>query len=172
MPIFDQHCQRCDLTFELLVLTRSEYIVECPRCHSRDCEYVPSVFATHMKAPIYGSYRGDRSKPFENFTVDHIRDEKGKKLKVNSLAELRAAEKKYHFSLDIASEDKPHKDEAPQHEKWAGDIVAASGYEWRWSKDPADRARAMASPIVTVDAGIARSEEETLAGKMKRGKVA
>jgi putative FmdB family regulatory protein len=171
MPIFDQRCNKCALQFELLVLTRSEYVVECPRCHARDCEYVPSTFATHMKEPIYGSYRGDRSNPFENFTVEHIRDKKtGKKLKVNSLAELRAAEKKYHFSLDIASEDKPHKDEAPQHEKWAGDITA--DYEYKWARDPVERAKAMASPIVNVDVGIARSEEETLAGKIKRGKVA
>jgi putative FmdB family regulatory protein len=177
VPIFDEHCRQCDLTFELLVMIRGEYVVECPRCHSRDCERMASTFAMQVAPSHYGSYRGECSKPFENFVVEniHVKDEKtgkNKKLRVNSLAELREAEKKHHFSLDIASMDKPHDDKPPTNEAWAGDIAAASGYEYQWCRDPVERAKAMASPIVNVDVGIARSEEETLAGKIKRGKVA
>ncbi len=138
-----------------------------------------SLCAAHIKEPTYGSYRGECSNPFENFTVEniHVTDQKTgkrKKLVVNSMAELRAAEREHHFSLDVASMDKPHRDadEAPQNEPWAGDIVAASGYEWKWAKDPAARARSMASPIITVDTGVVATESETLAGQMKEGKVA
>jgi len=122
-----------------------------------------------MKAPIYGAYRGDRSNPFENFELANVRDEKGKRVKVNSLAELRAAEKKYNFSLDVANQDKPHDETPPTHEAWAGDIT--HDYSWKWSKNPAERAKSMASPIVQVDVGIASSKSETLAGKIKEGKV-
>jgi len=130
------------------------------------------LFNSAVKDSVYGYYRGDNSKPFENFTLQNVHDENGKKVKINSLAELRVAEKKYQFSLDVASMDKPHDDKPPTNEGWAGDIVAASGYQWKWAKDVDERAKSMASPIVTIDAGIAASESETLAGKMKAGKVA
>ncbi len=173
MPLFEQKCLDCGVIFEAIVLTREPYELECPQCHSRNWERLVSTFATHIATRHYGSYRGDRSNPFENFTIEHVRDKKtGKKLKVNSLAELRKAEKEYHFSLDIANEDKPHReaDEAPQHESWAGNIAA--DYDWKWARSPEARAKAMASPIVTVDTGIASSKQETLAGKIREGKVA
>lgn len=172
MPIFDEHCRACGLTFELLVLTTKEYIVECPRCHSRDCERLASLFNSHVKDSVYGYYRGDSSKPFENFTLQNVHDEKGKKVVVNSLSELRAAEKKYNFSLDVASMDKPHReaDEAPQNLPTAGNIAA--DYDWKWCRTEQDRAASMASPIVQVDVGVAASEAETLAGKMKHGEAA
>jgi putative FmdB family regulatory protein len=177
MPIFEQKCLDCGVIFEAIVLTREPYDLECPNCHSRKWERLVSTCASVIKAPTYGAYRGDRSNPFENFTVENIRVRdaktgKQKKLKVNSLTELRAAEKEHHFSLDIASMDKPHDDKPPTNEAWAGDIVAASGYEWKWVKDKEARAKSMASPIVSVDCGIAASQSETLAGKMKEGKVA
>lgn len=177
MPLFEQRCLKCNVIFEAIVLTREPYELACPQCGSKEWERLVSTFNAQFKEPIYGSYRGESSKPFENFTVEnvHVNDAKTgkrKKLKVNSLAELRAAEREHHFSLDIASMDKPHDDKPPTNESWAGDIVQASGYEWKWAKDEQQRAKSMASPIVSVDTGVAANEAGTLAGQMKQGKVA
>jgi len=162
MPIFDQICLDCGARYELLVIG-PERPFACPRCGSQSSERLPSVCSFGIRVPRFGSYRGDCSNPFENFTLHHVRDENGKKVKVNSLAELRAAEKKYNFSLAAVSEDGSNIDDAPQHEKWAGDI--AHGYSWGWARDPGDRERAMASDVVKVDVGIAASKQETLAGR-------
>jgi hypothetical protein len=72
---------------------------------------------------------------FEGFTVEHVKDERGQKIKVNSLAELRAAEKKYNFALAVATDDGGKADVPPQHLPWAGDIT--HGKERIWNRDPA-----------------------------------
>lgn len=72
---------------------------------------------------------------FEGFTVEHVRDEHGQKIKVNSLSELRAAEKRYNFALAVASDDDGRADKPPQHESWAGDI--SHGKSRIWNRDPA-----------------------------------
>jgi len=72
---------------------------------------------------------------FENFTVEHVRDERGRKVKVNSLAELRAAEKRYNFALAVASDDDGRADKPPQHLPWAGDVT--HGKKRVWNRDPA-----------------------------------
>lgn len=95
---------------------------------------------------------------FDNFTLQHVKDESGKKVTVNSLKELRAAEKKYNFALAVASDDGGKADTPPQHEKWAGDI--AHDYERKWQRDPA----AYKSPSATegVSAGPVSSAKDTL----------
>jgi len=72
---------------------------------------------------------------FENFTLDHVKDERGQKVKVNSLAELRAAEKKYNFALACATDDGGKADKPPQHMPHAGDITY--GKKRVWNRDPA-----------------------------------
>jgi len=72
---------------------------------------------------------------FEGMTLDHVKDERGQKVKVNSLAELRAAEKRYNFALAVASDDGGRADTPPQHEPWAGDIT--HGRKRYWNRDPA-----------------------------------
>ena len=72
---------------------------------------------------------------FEGMTLEHVRDEHGKKVKVNSLAELRAAEKRYSFALAVASDNDGKADAPPQHESWAGDIT--HGKKRVWNRDPA-----------------------------------
>lgn len=71
---------------------------------------------------------------FDNFTLDHVHDEQGKKVKVNSIAELRAAEKKYNFALAVASDDGGSAAAPPQHEPWAGRID--HGKSRVWNRDP------------------------------------
>jgi hypothetical protein len=72
---------------------------------------------------------------FENFTLEHVKDERGQKVTVNSLAELRAAEKKYNFALAVATDDDGRADKPPQHENWAGNIM--HGHKPVWNRDPA-----------------------------------
>jgi hypothetical protein len=73
--------------------------------------------------------------PFHNFTVTHVHDENHKPIKVNSLAELRAAEKKHGFALAVATDDGGRADKPPQHESYAGDI--SHGKKRVWNRDPA-----------------------------------
>jgi hypothetical protein len=170
MPLYECQCAQCETKFEVLTRSYREYEegkaakrIACPNCQSREHEQIVSLCAFKMTSPAHGSYRGDRANAFENFTVQNVRDEKGRKVKVNSLKELRAAEQKYNFSLDIASADRGTAEEAPQNKEWAGDVT--HGYDWHWARDPVKRAESMASPIVKLDIGIAASQKETLAGR-------
>lgn len=174
MPLFEQLCLECGCRYELLVIG-SEKPFCCPDCGSQKSERLASTFAPLMKSPRFGSYRGDAANAFENFTLQHVfekncdgqvvRDEKGKpkRVKVNSLKELREAEKKYNFSLVAASEDGSNIDDAPTNESWAGDIT--HGYERKWAKSPEEWTASMKSDVVKMDVGIASSREETLAGR-------
>jgi putative FmdB family regulatory protein len=165
MPIYEQSCQRCNIQFEVLIIgPLGDRVIVCPQCGGDKLERLISLCAFKMTSPIYGSYRGPCANTFENFTLHNApRDKNGKKIVVNSLKELRQKEKELHFSLDIASEDRAEAKEAPQHEAHAGDIT--HGYQWNWAKDPVRRAKSMASPIVKLDVGVARSQKETLAGR-------
>lgn len=171
MPLYDYSCraESCGITFEALVLSQDDRdSVCCPRCESRSIEQLPTTFTTRMSASSSAALdikRGPCHNPFENLTLHHIHDEQGKPVKVNSRRELEAAEKRYGFvhalshSLTMEQLDTP-----PQHEKWAGDLVAASNYQWRWARDPVERQRMMESRVVTTSVGIAGSRAETLAG--------
>jgi hypothetical protein len=132
VPIFIYKC-KCGIEFEALVLSTSQLtLVSCPRCESKEIEIVPSTFSFKFKSSPMGPYRGPASNPFENLTLQHVRDENNKPVKVNSLSELRAAEKRHGFvhafsnSLTQESIDNP-----PQHEQWAGDI--RHDYQWKWT---------------------------------------
>lgn len=72
---------------------------------------------------------------FEDFTLEHVRDERGRKVKVNSIMELRAAEKRYGFALAVASDNDGKADAPPQNESWGGDIT--HDYERKFNRDPA-----------------------------------
>lgn len=96
---------------------------------------------------------------FANFTLDHVRDEGGKKVTVNSIAELRAAEKRYNFALAVASDDGGDTSAPPQHEAWAGDI--AHKYEKKFNLDPA--AYQAEAARKGVSAGVAAKRSDTLA---------
>ena len=98
---------------------------------------------------------------FDNFTLDHVRDERGRKVTVNSIAELRAAEKRYNFALAVATDDDGKADAPPQHDKDAGNIT--KNYERKWARDPAAYNRPEASKGVSV--GVARDADETLASR-------
>ena len=131
MPIHIYHCE-CGIDFEALVMTVAQLAdVDCPRCHSKKIDWVPATFGFNFKSNPLGSYRGPASNPYENLTLQHVRDEQGKPVTVNSLAELRKAEKEHGFvhAQSNAANDIPV--EPPQHEKWAGDI--RHDYEWKWT---------------------------------------
>lgn len=45
MPIYEYHCRDCGLHFEKLVRSMSSAVeVECPQCHSKNCEKSISLF--------------------------------------------------------------------------------------------------------------------------------
>jgi hypothetical protein len=100
--------------------------------------------------------RGAAQNPFENLTLQHIRGEDGKPIKVNSERELRAAEKRYGF---VHNASWGMEKEPPQHEKWGGDI--RHGYRRKFNRDPA----AYDGPEghKGVSTGIAKSAKDTLA---------
>ena len=170
MPIFLYRCAEsdCSITFEAILITQQDRKdVCCPRCTSKKIEQQPTTFSFNFKAPSQLDIkRGVCHNPYENLTLHHIRDEKGKPIKVNSRKELEAAEVKYGFvhalshALTTEQIDNP-----PQHESWAGDIARASNYQWKWCRDPEERAKILASDdVIKVDVGIAASKSETLAG--------
>jgi putative FmdB family regulatory protein len=176
VPLYEHLCLDCRKIYERLVLGSDDGAFVCPYCGSRKNEIVPSTFAPVMRSPRLGSYRGVCANAFENFTIQHVhqknpdgswkRDPKtGKRvpLRVNSLKELREAEKTYQFSLVIASEDGSNIDDPPTNTEWAGNI--AHGYERQFAKSPEEWERSMRSDVVKVDVGIAASQKETLAGR-------
>lgn len=172
MAIYLYRCQslECAITFEALLITQEDRdSVCCPRCFSKQIEQLPTTFSTRMAAPSpFDFKRGPCHNPFENLTLQHIHDEHGKPLRVNSRRELEAAEKKYGFVHALSHTlTKDQLDTPPQHESWAGDLARASNYEWKWARDPHERERSMASSVVQVDVGIAPTKSETLAGRLE-----
>lgn len=110
----------------------------CNKCHRETTSYTiifgrsePVIFCK-VKCNPFAAAPTVASNPFDNFTVRHVRGHDGQPVVVNSLKELRAAEKEHGFALAIASDDRIS--EAPQNESWAGDI--RHGYEYKWAKDP------------------------------------
>jgi hypothetical protein len=73
--------------------------------------------------------------PFANFTLQHIHGHDGKPITINSLRELRAAEKEHSFALAIASDNDDLAANPPQHQAWAGNIAA--DYTRKFNRDPA-----------------------------------
>lgn len=53
--------------------------------------------------------------PF-NFTLDHVRDEMGHKVHVESLAQLSAAEKRYGFESCVLNRDQQNFNDTPSQE--------------------------------------------------------
>jgi hypothetical protein len=96
--------------------------------------------------------------PFQDFTLQHVKDERGQKVKVNSLSELRAAEKRYNFALAVATDDGGTADKPPQHELHAGDIT--HGKPRIWNRDPSAYERPAG-----VSTGVAADSAETLVGR-------
>jgi len=98
---------------------------------------------------------------FEGLTLEHVKDEQGKKIKVNSIKELRDAEKRYGFVLDCATNDGGDTSKPPQHKPWAGDLT--HGYEKKWARDPASYVSPDAKKGVS--AGMAANADETLVNR-------
>jgi putative FmdB family regulatory protein len=135
MPLYEYSCKDCGIEFEALVLSaRMLEQIDCPKCLSKSIELLASTFSFKFQDNALGSYRGSCSNPYENLTLQHVRNEQGEPVKVNSLKELREAEKKYNFTHAVSSDD--HIDLPPQNESWAGDV--RHGYKWKWTP-PEDR---------------------------------
>jgi hypothetical protein len=79
-----------------------------------------------------------------------------KPLVVNSLQELRAAEKRHNFALACMSDSDIS--QPPQHDRGAGDITR--GYKRKWNRDP-DAYKP--ENITGVSSGTAQSAGDTLA---------
>jgi|SRR5579863_8453161 len=137
MPLLEYACQEpdCGIKFEALILSdHVRTLVDCPRCHSKKIEWVPSACVFKFRENPLGSYRGACANAFENLTLHHVRGDDGQPITVHSLKELREMEKKYGFVHAVASDD--HIEKPPQHEVWAGDI--RHDYQWKWTP-PEDR---------------------------------
>ena len=153
MPIWEMNCGDCGINFEALILTREhEALLDCPRCHSKHLERLPSTFSSAIRAPKHGYYRGPCSNPYENFTLRHVRDRDGKPLTVHSYAELKRKEKELGFIHAASNDDDIG--EPPQNEVTAGDI--RRNYKWKWSP-PASR-----DDKVGVSVGVASDRAGTL----------
>lgn len=47
MPIYEYRCQECGTTFDKFVRSMSNTVqVECPKCHSKNCQKSISLFGT------------------------------------------------------------------------------------------------------------------------------
>lgn len=118
--------------------------IKCCKCppgrnvHPRGVSYLRSgVFVEYCKPHDPASRRAlvAARNVFEGgMTIEHVRDERGRKPVVNSLAELRAAEKRYNFALAVLDDDGGRADKPPQHESWAGRID--HGKQRVWNRDP------------------------------------
>ena len=155
MPCYDQRCRDCGITFEAIVLSFSAPR-PCPECESSDTEQLISMPHFRVRARSFEMKRGRCHDPYQDLTLQHVRDEHGKPIKVNSEAELHAAEKRYGFvhNASWGTEKDP-----PQHEPWAGKIDHK--YRRKWNRDP--NAYGSESARKGVSAGVVSSAEETLA---------
>ena len=134
MPIYLYQCE-CGIEFEALILAQAHHeLVDCPRCHSKKIEQIPAMFGFKFKSNPLGAYRGACANPYENLVLDHVRDAKGRPVRINSLKELRAAEKAFNFVHALSNDDDISA--PPQHESWAGDV--RRDYQWKWTP-PSER---------------------------------
>jgi hypothetical protein len=67
--------------------------------------------------------------------LENVRDERGHKPVVHSLAELRAVEKRHNVALAVFADDGGKANKPPAHESWAGDVT--HGKKRIWNRDPA-----------------------------------
>lgn len=158
MPIYDQVCESCGNVFEVLVLSVGDTSRRpCPRCSAPDTLQLISLCAFRMGEAKFDMKRGRCHNPYENLILEHVRDERGKPIHVNSEAELHAAEKRYNFvhNATWGTEAEP-----PKQEAWAGDI--AHNYRRKWNHD--DRAYSQSEiDKVKRQSGWAESRGDTLA---------
>jgi hypothetical protein len=142
----------------------------CSRCpsdnnqHPRGISYLRNgVFVEYCRVhdPANRTALTAARNMFEGFTLDNVHDEHGKKVTVNSLQELRVAEKRYNFALAVASDDGGTAATPPQHESWAGDLT--HGYEKKWARDP--KAYKSEAARKGVSTGVADNAEGTLANR-------
>lgn len=157
MPVYDQLCVECGTQFE--IITGSFAAPRpCPCCESLSTEQQISLPNFRIAQRRHEIKRGPAHNPYDGLTLSHIRDEQGKPVKVNTEAELHAAEKRHNFvhAASWGMADKP-----PAHEPWAGDI--AHDYNRKFNRDPA----AYQAPAAKqgVSAGVAASRSETLADR-------
>jgi hypothetical protein len=72
---------------------------------------------------------------FEGGFELQVKDERGEKVKVHSLKELREAEKKHNIAVAVFTDNDGRADNPPEHMPWAGDI--SHGKPRVWNRDPA-----------------------------------
>lgn len=154
MPLYDQSCNGCGMEFECLALSYDSPR-PCPKCGSIDTDQLITAASFRIAKRQFEMKRGPSHNPYDGLVLQHIRDEHGKPVKVNSERELHAAESKYGFvhNASWGTEKEP-----PQHEATAGDITR--NYKWKWAKDPEERKRRAAQGVST---GVAANADETLA---------
>jgi hypothetical protein len=120
-------------------------MITCIKCppdrnrHSRGVIYLRGdVFVEFCKVHDPASRRAlvAARNVFEGgFVMENVRDERGHKPVANSLAELRALEKKHNVAMAVFADDGGRADKPPQHEKWSGRID--HGKQRVWNRDPA-----------------------------------
>jgi putative FmdB family regulatory protein len=163
MPIYAQRCDACGARFEIIALS-FDAPRPCPQCSSLATTNIIELcaFRVSTRKRTDDVKRGKAHNPYENLTLDHVKDERGKPVKVNSEAELHAAEKRYGFvhAASWGLEDKP-----PQHDPDAGNI--AKSYKRKFNRDPSayDPAR-----VTGVSVGVAKGADDTLAPRPNSGK--
>ena len=117
-----------------------------------------SVYCRRCVPPAHARGNPDVAKnPLENFTLEHFPRENGKKVVVNSLKELRDAEKRHGAVLAALSDDDISA--PPQNESWAGDVT--HNYTKKFERDPSAYKKPDASKGVST--GIARDAGGTIA---------
>ena len=94
---------------------------------------------------------------WDGFVCQNMLDENKKPIRVNSLKELREAEKRTNSVLAIMSDNDVS--QPPQHESWAGDI--SHKYVRKFQKDP--EAYKKPEAFKGVSAGVAAKASDTLA---------
>lgn len=155
MPCYDERCRDCGFTFEAIVLSFSAPR-PCPECGSEDTEQLVSVPNFRIAKRKFEMKRGPSHNPYDGLVLQHVRDEQGKPIRVNSEAELHAAEKRHGF---IHNASWGMEKEPPQHEKWAGQID--HNYVRKWQRDPEAYKRPEATKGVST--GIVDRPDKTLA---------
>ena len=156
MPLYAQQCRSCGERFE--IITRDFAALRpCPHCASLDTEQLVTAPNFRMGAGRgFSIKRGPAHNPYENLTLQHVRDEGGRPITVHSERELHEAEKRHNFvhAASWGLENAP-----PQHEPWAGDV--AHGYTRKWNHDPAAYGPE-AVARAAAESGMAQSADDTL----------
>jgi putative FmdB family regulatory protein len=159
MPIYQQICKSCGNRFEMIVLSaNSDAPRPCPKCESENTQQLISLCSFRMGTEAkFEMKRGKAHNPFQDLTLDNVRDEFGKPVKVNSEAELHSAEKRYNFvhAASWGMQDAP-----PQHEADAGQIYRKENRKWN-KNDAAYGPDKVAEAAKEV--GFVKGPEQTLA---------